>query len=104
MGLEVGIVTIEYLEPPGHPIRSFLQDLMQDQYLENQLEAFDDESDWGHAWEDNALYEFDRDILLRYANGWAGKKRLNATDRAMLTRWIDELPYRDNAIMLHFGR
>ena len=103
MGLDIGVVTIEYLERPGSPMYGFLQDLMVDPDTGTEFDPFDYESGWGDVWEGNAFYEFDRDVLLRRADGWAVQKNLDATERATLLQWIDDLPYRGETIMLHLG-
>ena len=103
MGLDIGVGTIEYLEQPGQPMYGFLQDLMTDSDVGNEFDTFDYEPTWGDGWEGNALYEFERDVLLRRADGWAVKKNLDASDRATLLQWVDNLPYRGDAIMLHLG-
>ncbi len=103
MGLDVGVVSIEYLERPAQPMYGFLQDLMADPNVGTEFDPFDYVPGWGDGWEGNAFYEFDRDVLLRRADGWAVKKNLDAVDRAMLLRWVDDLPYRGDAIMLHLN-
>lgn len=103
MGLDVGVVTIEYLERPGQPMYGFLQDLMVDPEAGSEFDPFDYETSWGDSWEGNAFYEFERDVLLRRADGWAVRQNLDATERATLLRWVDELPYRCDFIMLHLG-
>ncbi len=103
MGLDVGVVTIEYLERPDWPIYGFLQALMSDPDVGTEFDPFDYEAGWGDGWEGNAFYEFNRDVLLGRADGWAMQKNLGANDRAMLLRWIDALPYRGDTIMLHLG-
>ena len=103
MGLDVGVVSIEYLERPAQPIYRFLQALMADPDVGTDFDVFDYEPGWGDGWEGNAFYEFERDVLLRRADGWAVKNGLDATDRAALLCWVDDLPYRGDAIMLHLG-
>ncbi len=103
MGLDVGVVTIEYLERPGQPMYRFLQDLMADPNVGDEFDPFDHEPAWGDGWEGNAFYESERDVLLRRADGWAVKKNLDASDRAQLLQWVDDLPYRGDFIMLHLS-
>ena len=103
MGLDVGVVSIEYLKRPEQPMYGFLQDLMADPDTGTELDPYDYAPGWGDGWEGSAFYEFERDVLLRRADGWAMKKNLDATDRTVLLRWIDDLPYRGDAIMLHLN-
>ena len=102
MGLDVGVVTIEYLERPAQPMYGFLQDLMAEPDVgideDDEYEGY-----WGDGWGENAFYEFYRDGLTARANGWANEKNLSTTDRDALLEWINRLPYRGDAVMLHLG-
>ena len=103
MGLDVGVVTFEYLERPVQPMYGFLQALAADPDAGSEFDPFDYESSWGDSWEGNALYEFERDVLLRRADGWATQNGLKANERTVLLQWIHSLPYRGDTIMLHLG-
>ena len=103
MSLSIGVVNIEYLPQPPQPMYRFMQDLMADPDTGSELDPFDYEPSWGDGWEGNAFYEFERDVLLRRADSWAMQNSLDASDRAVLLKWIDGLPYRGDTIMLHLG-
>ena len=103
MGLDIGVVNIEYLERPAQPIYGFLQALMADPNV--GMSADDDMADscWGDGWANNAFYEFYREGLVKQASGWAEARTLDQSDRTKLLDWIDNLPYRGDAVMLHLG-
>ncbi len=102
MGLDVGVVKVEYLKRPEPPIYDFLFDLMLNPFCGRSDEA--DESDaWGDIWANNALYEFSRAGLRKRANNWANGQNLGPSEKAKLRRWIRNLPWQDGQIMLHMG-
>ncbi len=104
MGLDIGVVKIEYLERPDQPMYGFMQDLMAEPDIGIDMDDFDDDfPTWDATGEGNAFYEFERDALLRRADGWAVKKRIDAADRARLLQWVDDLPWRGEIIMLHLN-
>ena len=103
MGLDIGVVKIEYLERPGQPMYRFMQDLMANPGIGTDMDLFDDDSVWEASDEGNAFYEIERDQLLRRADGWAVKNRIDAADRARLLQWVDDLPWRGDFIMLHLN-
>ena len=103
MGLDVGVVSIQYLERPGQPMYRFLQDLMVNPKVGMSADEDDAESAWGGSWEGNAFYEFHRDALTKRANGWADQNDVNEDARAMLINWLINLPGQSDHIMLHLG-
>ena len=104
MGLDIGVVNIDYLDTPSQPMYRFMWELMADPYVGLGDDLDDDDLHWdgGNSGE-NAFYEFTRDGLLNRANGWAAAQNLSDMDRSTLLNWIENLPYRDNFIMLHLG-
>lgn len=99
MGLDVGVVSIEYLAQPGPPVHDFLLDLMLNPFCDR-----DDESEtWGYIGSNNALYEFDRTTLRKRANTWANSQDFGPSEKANLCRWIRNLPWKDDHITLHLG-
>ena len=108
MGLDVGVVSIDYLNVPGFPVERFLRNLMIDPNVgmgdnggdENEDEYWDGGGRYG-----NACYEFSRGGLVKRANGWATEEDVGATERATLLNWIENLPYREGSdtIMLHLS-
>jgi hypothetical protein len=103
MSLSIGVVNIEYLPQPPQPMYGFMQDLMADPGVGTDMDLFDDTSPWEVGDEGNVFYEFEQDELLRRADGWAAKQRLDAADRATLLQWVDNLPWRGDFITLHLN-
>ncbi len=95
MGLSVGIVSIEYLDRPPEPIYGFLGDVAA-------TAGWDDDS-WGGGFMENAFVEHDHRGLLRKARAYAKEKELPLTDKRSLYRWLRQLPWRGDYIMLHLS-
>ena len=102
MGLDVGVVTINYLERPRQPIYGFLNDLLNEASWES--DASDDDPAWSASWEGNGLVEYSRGYLERRSNQWADSQSLDLSERTALTSWLDSLPWRNDMIMLHLNR
>ena len=103
MGMDVGVVSIEYLARPESPVYDFLFDLMIDPLVGMASGNEGEAGDWGSSWANNGLYEFSRDVLISRAGNCADRNRTNASGRATLLDWIAQLPWRDETIMLHLG-
>ena len=102
MGLDVGVVTVNYLKRPGEPVYRFLFDLMLDPYTGRGDDLEDDDA-WGGSWDNNGLYEFSRVGLRKRANNWANAHSFGPSEKAKLRRWIRNLPWEGEHIMLHLG-
>ena len=99
MGLDIGVVNIDYLAVPGFPVSSFMRELVV-----GPIQDEDDECDcWGGGWAYNSLYEFSRDCLEKQANIWADKQGIDPDDRGTLLAWVSNLPYQSDLIMLHLS-
>ncbi|MBM3943093.1 MAG: hypothetical protein FJ316_09260 [SAR202 cluster bacterium] len=94
MGLDVGVVNITYLEYPNEPVYDFLCALAGGELGE----------DWGGGWGGNALVEFRKYSLLQKAGNWAEDKGLATQERELLRQWIEDLPWRNDDIMLFLSR
>lgn len=103
MSLSIGVVNIEYLPEPPQPMYKFMQDLMADPDVGTDMDLFEGGSPWEAGDGENIFYEIERDELLRRADGWAAKYRIDAADRATLLQWVDDLPYRGGFITLHLN-
>ncbi len=103
MALDIGVVTIEYLDRPAKPMYAFLQDLTLDQDLSAEGDSGDD-GEWGGSWANNGLYEFRRVGLRQRANDWAALKGLGQVEKAALEAWVSSLPWKDERVMLHIGK
>lgn len=103
MSLSIGVVNIEYLPQPPEPMYGFMKALMLDPNIGTDMDLWADVQPWDVGDGENEFYEIERDELLRRADGWAVKKSIDAADRARLLQWVDDLPWRDDFIMLHLN-
>ena len=55
MSLDVGVVTVEYMDPPSEAVHEFLFDLLLNPYTGIDDEENDDDEFWGGSWSDNGL-------------------------------------------------
>ena len=102
MGLDVGVVTIEYMDSTGQPVEEFLSDLLLSPYTGVDGD-YDDEENWGGSWADNGLYEFGRAGLISRASNWADDHEISPQERTALLSWVKALPWRDDMVILHLG-
>ena len=100
MGLDIGVVTIEYMSQPEQPVHDFLFDL----FLNSDAGFDDDDETWGGSWAGNGLYEFGHAGLISRADNWANSRAMSSLERAELLSWVADLPWRDDRVMLHLGR
>ena len=104
MGLDVGVVTIQYLDQPREPVYAFLNELLNEAAVGLEAEE-DDEFVWDASWAGNGLVEFDQGYLERRTTQWATDRNLSDAERAALADWVSALPWKDNGIiMLHLSR
>ena len=93
MGLDVGVVDIEYLERPRAAVYRFLCHL-----AENAWEA-----DWCGGTGEETFVQYVRDTLLEQANEFASRDAPTESERDGIRAWIDGLPWKDDVIMLHLS-
>jgi hypothetical protein len=103
MSLDVGIVTIEYMDSPAQPAEEFLFDLLLNPYTGVDDDENDDDEFWGGSWSGNGLYEFGRAGLISRARNWSDYRSISPSERADLLVWIEDLPWQDDRVMLHLG-
>ena len=104
MGLDVGVVTIDYLERAVEPVYEFLNALLDEASAGLETEQ-DDEFVWDASWSGNGLVEFDQAYLERRTTQWAINNSLGDMEQASLADWVTSLPWRDDGIiMLHLSR
>ena len=93
MGLDIGVVSIEYLKRPSEPAYSFLKEVP---FLLNH-----DRRSWSGGWESNFFLETDRRRLLAAARYYARQENLTGDERRELTDWVNNaLPWKDDVVML----
>lgn len=93
MGLDVGTVQIKYLARPDKPVYDFLWHL--------NLNA--EQADWNGSTTENTFAEFTRDNILERMNEFASEGSLAPSEITEIRSWIDQLPWRDDVVMLHLS-
>ena len=101
--MDIGVVTIKYLEKPGPPVELFFADLQIE-----ALEGFDDPEDeddwvWGGGWGRDGIAEFSQSYLEKKATVWVEENAIDVDGRVALFTWLSALPWEDEMIMLHLG-
>ena len=104
MSLDVGIVTIEYMDSPAQPAEEFLFDLLLNPYTGVDDDENDDDEFWGGSWSGNGLYEFGRAGLISRVENWARARAVSMAEKDDLISWVEALPWHDDMVMLHLGR
>ena len=93
MGLDVGTVQIEYLTRPDEPTYDFLW----------HLNVNAEQADWNGSAGESTFVEFTRHNMLARLNQFASKGTVAAPDVQRIRHWINDLPWRDDVIMLHLS-
>ena len=91
MGLDIGVVQINYLPRPSEPAYDFAW----------HLNINDDEADWNGS--SSTFVEYTRENLLEQLDRYVSKKELSESDKEALRGWVDDLPWRCGVIMLHLA-
>ena len=84
MGLDVGIVSIEYMNTPRQPVSGFLSELAEEDLHEG----------WSGSWEGNAFLQIFQEDLERRAREHASERVLSQDDAEKLSAWVKGLPWR----------
>lgn len=109
MGLDVGVVTIEYLDTSERPVNEFLLHLAGDQSIGYGDEEYEDDTGddehytWGCGWGGNTVVEFSRAYLSWKADQWGSNQSISAGERDSVQGWISDLPWENDMVMLHLG-
>ncbi len=93
MALDIGVVTIRYLERPVGPVREFLF----------ELAGGDLDEGWSGGWDGNVFLEMIREDLERKARDYASGQGLSQDDAKELLGWVRGLPWERDDIMLHLN-
>ena len=93
MGLDVGVVDIEYLETPRRPISGFL----------SELAGEDLDEGWIGGWDGNVFLQILQEDLERRAREYASEQGLSQDDVHKLLSWVGGLPWEGHDIMLYLG-
>ena len=93
MGLDVGVVSIEYLSRPGGATYDFLW------YLNVNAE----QAEWLTGAEGSTFIEITSDTMDEQLCRFQSKNKISPGDIEGVRRWIDALPWKNDVIMLHLG-
>ena len=93
MGLDVGIVDIEYMDRPKEPALGFLAELAGEDLPEG----------WSGGWEGNAFLQIYQEDLERRAKEYASAKGLSQDAADSLLSWVRGLPWEKHVIMLYLN-
>lgn len=93
MGLDVGVVSIKYLDRPEQPVYDFLWAVVHGRF----------DGDWGGSWSENVFTEFEKETVFQHADDWARERGLGTREHEVLRRWLEGLPWQDEHIMFHLS-
>lgn len=93
MGLDIGVVKIDYLDRPPKHIYEFMKSLAEDPFPDG----------WGGVWEGNSMLEMTRRQMRAKARAYAREESLSVEEVDGLVKWIRKLPWDGDTIMLHLG-
>ncbi len=93
MGLDVGVVRIQYLDRPHGAGYEFLWQLAIDA----------DKADWEVSSEANSFIELSRENMLSQADWFVSENGLDDDNSRLIRDWVNSLPWVSDMIMLHLG-
>ena len=93
MGLDIGVVNINYLDRPIGTIYDFLW------YLNVNAE----EAEWLTGAEGSTFIEITRETMDEQVRKFQSENKLAQNALERIQRWIGSLPWKGDVIMLHFG-
>ena len=93
MGLDIGVVKIDYLGQPGSAAYHFAWHLARE---------WDDEC-WQVSSGANVFIELGYDHMVERAVRYIASEGLGVSDAHQVMRWVRTLPWRGEVVMLHLG-
>ena len=93
MGLDVGVVRIDYSYLPRGPAYGFAWYLVHSS----------GEADWGFSKGENVLTEYTRASMLRQVDKYVEAEGLRPNDKTLILNWVYCLPWNGDTVMLHLG-
>ena len=93
MGLDVGVVRIEYLDRPRSAAYGFVWHLARE---------WDDDC-WQVSSGPNVFIEMGYDHMVERAARFISSEGLGATQAHHVMRWVRMLPWSGDVVMLHLG-
>jgi hypothetical protein len=97
MGLDVGVVKIDYSYHPRGVVKDFLLDFAI------FPEHVPEHDTWGGGWEANSIFEWSKRRIIRKANRYAKEHNLSEESSKEILDWIRNLPWEGGTIMLHLS-
>ena len=91
MGLDIGVVQINYLPRPDKPAYDFAW----------HLNIKEDEADWNGS--TSTFVEYTRETLQQQLDSYITENELTQREIAGLCSWVDGLPWKGDVIMLHLA-
>jgi|GEM_PF-2385226 len=93
MGMDVGIVKIDYGYHPRGVVEDFLLDFAVDPYPNT----------WGGGWDSNFIFEWSKRRIINRAKRYAKNHKLSEESTKEIQDWIGSLPWEGGTIMLHLS-
>jgi len=93
MGIDVGVVRIDYLARPREPVYHFLYDLAERRCGDS----------WGGGWNGNTFVEMTKRRMLSMARAYAKRKSLTSMELEEVVSWVKALAWDGDTIMLHLN-
>ncbi len=104
MRLIVGVVTINYFDEPTGVVRDFLVDLTARFDLGDADPEYEEEDDYDgdhYTWCNDGIVEFSRHYLNWKMDKWTDSEGIPVERKAEVQRWIADLPWKNDYVMLH---
>ena len=94
MGLDIGVIPeIVYLDRPDHDVYDFAWHL--------NINA--DEADWIVSSDGHTIAEYTRETMSRQIEEYIANETLVRDGIDRIHKWVDDLPWRNGVIMLHYS-
>ena len=93
MGLDIGVVKIDYLDRPSGAAYRFAWHLAGE---------WDDQT-WEVYSGANVFAEYDHDHLTNRAQRFIASERLDSAEAHQVMSWVRNLPWRGSTVMLHLN-
>ena len=102
MGLDVGVMTFQYLEKPDDLLYDFLWHLHWQTSFDNEV--------WQVSEGMNTILEIERPLMLKHATEFVSEDKIDEASEKRIFKWIEDLPWDegggeegDDVIALHLS-
>lgn len=92
MGLDVGVISIRYLERPSGHAYEFAWEMAVEASGSGYMSG--EGNNWGY---------FERDDVRELLDGFSAREKLSAEERESVWAWVESLPWKGDGIELHFN-